>query len=222
MANDSDYMDFEVLHFEPIRLPYKYDALEPYIDEETMQIHYNKHYLGYLKKFNKLVDRYDIQEEVIPIMQNINDYPLAVRDNGGGYVNHSMFWKMLRPNPKGESNAPQGMVLQKIIKDYGTFGKFKELLLEASKKRFGSGWIWWVMNPDGTTDIMATPYQDNPYMPEYNAYPLLGIDVWEHAYYLKYDADRTKYVENIFKLINWDEVERRGRVGNLNVFDTNY
>jgi len=219
MIDNGENMEYEVLHFSPIKLPYKYDALEPYIDEETMEIHYNKHYLGYLNKFNKLVDKYDIHEEVIPIMQNIDNYPIEVRDNGGGYVNHSLFWKMLRPNPKGKSNRPKGAIMRKIIEGYGTFGQFKEMILEASKKRFGSGWIWWVMNRDGTTNIMATPYQDNPYMPEYNAYPLLGIDVWEHSYYLKYDADREKYVKNIFNLINWDEVERRGRFGNKSLFD---
>ena len=101
MIDNGENMEYEVLHFSPIKLPYKYDALEPYIDEETMEIHYNKHYLGYLNKFNKLVDKYDIHEEVIPIMQNIDNYPIEVRDNGGGYVNHSLFWKMLRPKPKG-------------------------------------------------------------------------------------------------------------------------
>ena len=205
----NNYDDYELIHFTSVKLPYAYDALEPYIDEETMQIHYNKHYLGYLRKFNDLVDKYDINGDVVTIMQNIDKYPIEVRDNGGGYVNHSMFWKMLRPNPDKSANAPYGLSLNKIIQDFGTYGQFKELIIEASKKRFGSGWVWWVMNPDGSTNILATPYQDNPYMPEYRAYPLLGIDVWEHAYYLKYDADRKEYVKNIFKIINWNEVNRR-------------
>jgi len=213
------YDDYDLIHFSPVRLPYKYNALEPYIDEETMQIHYNKHYLGYLKKFNDSVDKFDITDPVIRIMQNIDRYPIEVRDNGGGYVNHSMFWKMLKPNKKNKSNAPHGVSLAKIIEDFGTYGQFKEFIIEASQRRFGSGWVWWVMNRDGSTNILATPYQDNPYMPEYKSYPLLGIDVWEHAYYLKYDADRTKYIKNIFKIINWDEVNRRIVAANQSIYD---
>ena len=216
MIEDSD---FEIIRYSPIKLPYRYDALEPYIDEETMEIHYNKHYLGYLKKLNSLLERYDVNEDVISLMQKIDKYPIEIRDNGGGYVNHSMFWKMLKPNPKGISNGPKGLVMTKIKHDFGTFGQFKDLIIEASKRRFGSGWVWWVMNRDGSTNIMATPYQDNPYMPGYDCYPLLGIDVWEHAYYLKYDADRTKYVKNILKIINWDEVENRCVLGNRSIFD---
>jgi superoxide dismutase, Fe-Mn family len=215
----SKYDDYELIHFTSVRLPYKYNALEPYIDEETMQIHYNKHYLGYLRKFNDLVDKYDINDNVINIMQNIEQYPIEVRDNGGGYVNHSMFWKMLKPNPKKSSNTPYGLSLNKIIEDFDTYGQFKETILEASSKRFGSGWLWWVMNKDGSTNILATPYQDNPYMSDYGSYPLLGIDVWEHAYYLKYDADRTKYVKNIFNIINWEEVNRRIAIANRMIRD---
>jgi len=215
----SKYDDYELIHFTSVRLPYKYDALEPYIDEETMQIHYNKHYLGYLRKFNDLVDKYDINADVINIMQNIDKYPIEVRDNGGGYVNHSMFWKMLKPNPNKGSNTPFGLSLNKIIEDFGTYGQFKELMIEASKRRFGSGWVWWVMNRDGSTNVLATPYQDNPYMPDYGSFPLLGIDVWEHAYYLKYDADRTKYVKNIFNIINWQEVNRRIETANRMIRD---
>ena len=215
----SKYDDYELVKFSSVRLPYKYNALEPFIDEETMQIHYNKHYLGYLKKFNKAVEKYDINEPVIKIMQNIDKYPIEVRDNGGGYVNHSMFWKMLKPNPKKKNNVPYGISLAKIIEDFGTYGQFKEYIIEASQKRFGSGWVWWVMNRDGSTNILATPYQDNPYMPEYQSFPLLGIDVWEHAYYLKYDADRTRYIKNIFNIINWEEVNRRIVSANQNIFD---
>ena len=126
---------------------------------------------------------------------------------------------MLKPNPNQLSNSPTGLVMNKIKQDFGTYGQFKELMVEASKRRFGSGWLWWVMNRDGSTNILATPYQDNPYMPEYDCYPLLGIDVWEHAYYLKYDADRTKYVKNIMNIINWDEVESRCIFGNRSIFD---
>ena len=213
------YDDYDLIHFSPVRLPYKYNALEPYIDEETMQIHYNKHYLAYLKKFNEAVDKFDITDPVITIMQNIDRYPIEIRDNGGGYVNHSMFWKMLKPNKNNKPNVPHGISLVKIIEDFGTYGQFKEFIIEASTRRFGAGWVWWVMNRDGSTNILATPYQDNPYMPEYQSFPLLGIDVWEHAYYLKYDADRTKYIKNIFKIINWDEVNRRIIAANQNIYD---
>tara|TARA_R100001015_G_C4630184_1_gene191617 strand:+ start:782 stop:1447 length:666 start_codon:yes stop_codon:yes gene_type:complete len=215
----SEVTQLNSMRFSPIKLPYRYNSLEPYIDEETMMIHYNKHYLGYLKKFNDLVDRYDINKPVISIMQDVNQYPEDLRNNGGGYVNHSLFWKMLKPNPKGKLNRPKGACMQKILEEYGTFGEFKNLIIEASKQRFGSGWVWWVMNKDGSTNILLTPYQDNPYMPEYNSYPLLGIDVWEHAYYLQYDADREKYVKNIFNIIDWDEIENRCVVGNRSIFD---
>ena len=201
--------DFEIVRYSPIKLPYRYDALEPYIDEETMEIHYNKHYLGYLNKLNALMEKYDINEDVISLMQNIDKYPLEVKDNGGGYVNHSLFWKLLKPNPKGISNGPDGLVMTKIKQDFETFGQFKELIIEASRRRFGSGWVWWVMNRDGSTNILATPYQDNPYMPEYGCYPLLGIDVWEHAYYLNYMSDRKKYINNFWKIVNWDKVSEK-------------
>jgi len=191
--------------FELVKLPYQYDALEPSIDEKTMLVHYNVHYKGYLDKFNKLIKKYNIQGNPIQIMKNVNRYPIGVRDNGGGYVNHSLFWKMLKPY-EGGSNKPYGLSKKLIMRDFGSYENFKKEILEAAKKRFGSGWVWWVMLPNGKTKIIQTPYQDNPYMPEYNSIPLLGIDVWEHAYYLKYTAYRDKYVDNIFKIINWDFV----------------
>ena len=217
----NEFTEYEVLRFMPIKLPYHYKGLEPYIDEETMQIHYNKHYIGYLNKLNRAVEKYDIADDIMDMMRNVDKYPLEIRDNGGGYVNHSMFWKVLKPNPNKRSNIPTGVVLNKIKDVYGTFGQFKETIIEAAQRCFGSGWLWWVMNRDGSTNILVTPYQDNPYMPEYNAYPILGIDLWEHAYYLKYDAEKTKYVKNIFKIINWDEVKKRCIRGNQSIFDIN-
>lgn len=216
MIEDDTY---EQIRFSPVKLPYRYNDLEPYIDEETMLIHYNKHYLTYLKNFNKEADKYDIYDDVLQIMQNIHKYPIEVRDNGGGFVNHSMFWRMLKPNKEGKPNRPKDIAKNLIIQHYETYGKFKELIKEAARKRFGSGWIWWVMNRDGSTNILATPYQDNPYMSDYNCYPLLGIDVWEHAYYLKYDADRLKYIDNIFNILDWDEINRRCIAGNRSVRD---
>ena len=190
-----------------VRLPYRYDALEPSIDEETMLVHYNIHYKRYLDKFNELIDLYNIKGTAKDIMRNVNSYPIGVRDNGGGYVNHSLFWKMLKPY-SGGLNLPFGVSKKLIIRDFGSYENFKKQILEKAKKRFGSGWVWWVFLPNGKTRIIETPYQDNPYMPEYNSVPLLGIDVWEHAYYLKYTAYKEKYVENIFKIINWDYINK--------------
>ena len=194
--------------FSLVRLPYSYDALEPSIDEKTMLVHYNVHYVGYLDKFNDLVHKNNIKGNAIDIMRNVDKYPIGVRDNGGGYVNHSLFWKMLKPY-NDSANLPFGLSKKKIIQDFGSYTEFKKQILDQAKKRFGSGWVWWVMLPNGRTKIINTPYQDNPFMPEYNSYPLLGIDVWEHAYYLKYTAYREKYVKNIFKIINWSFINKR-------------
>lgn len=194
--------------FALVKLPYSYDALEPSIDEKTMLVHYNIHYKGYLEKFNKLIDLYNIKGTAKDIMRNVNRYPIGVRDNGGGYVNHSLFWKMLKPY-SGGLNLPFGVSKKLIIRDFGSYENFKKQILDNAKKRFGSGWVWWVLLPNGKTRIIQTPYQDNPYMPEYNSIPLLGIDVWEHAYYLKYTAYRERYVKNIFKIINWGYINKQ-------------
>ena len=185
-------------------LPYNYSDLEPYIDSKTMNIHYNKHYKTYLKNLNdefvkKNLAFVPIEELII----NIDRYSNNVRNNGGGHYNHSLFWKMLSPNKKGKNNLPNGIAKNLIERDFRGLTNFKKVIAETAKKRFGSGWVWWIIMPNGSTKVLETPYQDNPKM-YYNCDIILGIDVWEHAYYLKYNADRLDYVENIFNVLNWD------------------
>ena len=197
--------------YKPILLPYSYSDLEPFIDAETMYIHYNKHYLGYLNNLNDEFSKPDFGLGVYPLpnlpiqtlIVNIDDFPKTVRDNAGGYYNHSLFWKMLTPKRTLMPNLPSGISKIVIDRDFGSFDNFKKLIEQTAKKRFGSGWVWWIVMPDGKTRIVETPYQDNPQM-YYDCDVLLGIDVWEHAYYLKYKADRMKYVNNIFEIINWE------------------
>jgi Fe-Mn family superoxide dismutase len=190
--------------YKPVLLPYSYSDLEPYIDAETMYIHYNKHYLGYLNNLNDELQKTDLPNLPIQtLIVNIDDFPQTVRDNAGGYYNHSLFWKMLTPKRTLMPNLPSGISKIVIDRDFGSFDNFKKLIEQTAKKRFGSGWVWWIVMPDGKTRIVETPYQDNPQM-YYDCDILLGIDVWEHAYYLKYKADRMKYVNNIFEIINWE------------------
>ena len=190
--------------YKPVLLPYSYSDLEPYIDAETMYIHYNKHYLGYLNNLNDELQKTDLPNLPIQtLIVNIDDFPQTVRDNAGGYYNHSLFWKMLTPKRTLMPNLPSGISKIVIDRDFGSFDNFKKLIEQTAKKRFGSGWVWWIVMPDGKTRIVETPYQDNPQM-YYDCDVLLGIDVWEHAYYLKYKADRMKYVNNIFEIINWE------------------
>ena len=195
--------------YKPVKLPYDYSALEPFIDTETMNIHYNKHYLGYLKNVNDEIKKKNYRS--IPIKKlivTINDYSDNIRNNAGGYFNHSLFWKMLKPNKANNINLPSGFSKKIINRDFGNYNVFKKMIEEKAKKRFGSGWVWWIMMPNGNTRIVETPYQDNPLM-YFDCEILLGIDVWEHAYYLKYQADRKGYVNNIFKVINWDYVNNK-------------
>lgn len=188
--------------YNPILLPYSYSALEPYIDAETMFTHYNKHYLGYLNNLNDEIKKSKLPTLPInKLIANINDFSQDVRNNAGGYYNHSLFWKML--TPAKINNLPSGISKNIIDRDFGSFATFKKIIEQTAKKRFGSGWVWWVLMPNGQTRIVETPYQDNPQM-YYNCEILLGIDVWEHAYYLKYKADRMQYVNNIFNIINWN------------------
>lgn len=193
-------------NFEPIDLPYSYFALEPYIDEKTMFIHFNKHYLGYTKNLNEAFKKGNYERKPINfVIENIDMYNNTIRNNAGGYYNHSLFFEMLRPND-GSDNLPTGIVKQVIERDFGNTFNFKSLFEKSAKKRFGSGWVWWVLMPNGKTKIVSTPYQDNPKM-YFDCKILLGIDVWEHAYYLKYNADRLKYVDAIFKVVDWDYPE---------------
>ena len=198
--------------YKAVILPYNYSALEPFIDAETMNIHYNKHYLTYLTNLN---DEFKKQNHrLIPIkrlISTIDDYSQIIRNNAGGFYNHSLFWKMLNPNKMNNSNLPTGVAKKLINRDFGNYDLFKKKIEEQAKKRFGSGWVWWIMMPNGITKIIETPYQDNPLM-YFDCIILFGLDVWEHAYYLKYQADRIGYVSNIFKIINWDYINDQIRL----------
>jgi len=177
----------------PKKLPYAYSSLEPFIDEETMFIHYNKHYLTYLKNLNEAVEK-----------EKVKKMPSStIRNNAGGYYNHSLFWYMLKPASR-TTNEPYSLIKNVIDKNFGGYNNFQKLILEAAKKRFGSGWVWLVISKrTGKVMITETPYQDNPKM-YFDVDIILGIDVWEHAYYLKYNAQREAYVKNIFNVINWE------------------
>jgi len=190
--------------YKPVKLPYDYSALEPFIDTETMNVHYNKHYLGYLTNLNDEIRKKNYRAiPIIKLITTIDDYSDNIRNNAGGYYNHSLFWKMLKPAKNQNGNLPIGISKRIINRDFGSYESFKKMIENKAKKRFGSGWVWWIIMPDGDTRIIETPYQDNPQM-YFDCEILLGIDVWEHAYYLKYQADRMAYVNNIFNLINWN------------------
>jgi Fe-Mn family superoxide dismutase len=192
--------------FKSVKLPYSNSALEPYIDAETMDVHYNKHYLTYLKNVNDELKKANVSDLTIEeLMENINEFSDAIRNNGGGYYNHSLFWNMLRPNIDNNENLPTGLANILINRDFGNYKNFKSIIEKYAKKRFGSGWVWWVILPSGKTRILELPYQDNPKM-YFDCEILLGIDVWEHAYYLKYKSDRAGYIDNLFKVINWEYV----------------
>ena len=186
--------------YKPFPLPYSYSALEPYIDEKTMYVHFNEHYLGYIKKLNALLPS---GPPINKLITDISNYSTDIKNNAGGYFNHSLFWNMLRPYKPFAINEPPPLVKSIINRDFGSFNNFKNEIIETAKKRFGSGWVWWIQYPNGKTAIIQTPYQDNPMMYS-DVKILLGIDVWEHAYYLKYQAKRENYVNNIFNVINWN------------------
>ena len=186
--------------YKPVPLPYSYSALEPYIDEKTMYVHFNEHYLGYIKKLNALLPS---GPPINKLITDISNYSTDIKNNAGGYFNHSLFWNMLRPYKPFAINQPPPLVKSIINRDFGSFNNFKNEIIETAKKRFGSGWVWWIQYPNGKTAIVQTPYQDNPMMYS-DVKILLGIDVWEHAYYLKYQAKRENYVNNIFNVINWN------------------
>ncbi|HBR11456.1 MAG TPA: superoxide dismutase [Chryseobacterium sp.] len=192
--------------FELPKLNYAYDALEPTIDAKTMEIHYTKHHQAYVDNLNKAIEGTDLEGKSLEDLQKIGTDKPAVRNNGGGHYNHSLFWELLTP---GGSKEPVGNVKAEIEK-LGGFEKFKEDFSNAAKTRFGSGWAWLVKNADGSVVVSSTPNQDNPLMPvaDVQGTPILGIDVWEHAYYLKYQNRRPDYVAAFFDVINWDKVEQ--------------
>jgi len=192
-------------------LPYKYDALEPSIDARTMEIHHTKHHQAYVNNLNAAIEKApELQGKSLDeLMRGINGVPesvrTAVRNNGGGHWNHSMFWELMGPNKGGE---PTGTLADAIKKSFGDFTKFKEQFAAAGAGRFGSGWAW-LVNDGGTLSITSTPNQDNPLMDGKNA--ILGLDVWEHAYYLKYQNRRPDYIAAWWNTVNWDAVASRFR-----------
>ncbi|CEI84153.1 superoxide dismutase [Mn] [Oceanobacillus oncorhynchi subsp. incaldanensis] len=192
--------------FELPELPYAYDALEPSIDKETMNIHHTKHHNTYVTKLNDALEGHeDLQNKSVDeLVRDLNEVPesirTAVRNNGGGHANHSFFWKTLSPNGGGE---PTGELADKINSKFGSFDKFKEDFAAAAAGRFGSGWAWLVLN-NGELEITSTPNQDSPLTD--GKTPLLGLDVWEHAYYLKYQNRRPDYISAFWNVVNWDQV----------------
>lgn len=197
--------------FELRPLPYAPDALEPHIDAITMQLHHAKHHQAYLDKLNKAIEGTDLAAKSIEdILKNISTASPIVRNNGGGYYNHNLFWPMLAPNGGGE---PTGAVAAAIKGQFTDFTQFKEAFTQAALDHFGSGWAWLCKNEVGDLVICATPNQDNPIMDiveEGNrGIPILGLDVWEHAYYLKYQNRRVEYIGAFWNIVNWNEVNKR-------------
>ncbi len=195
--------------FELPKLNYGYDALEPYIDARTMEIHYTKHHGGYTTKLNNAVEGTDLEGKSIEeIFAHVSKAPVAVRNNGGGYYNHTLFWSVMTPNGGGK---PKGALADAIDKNFGSFESFKEKFSNAAATRFGSGWAWLIIKDDGSLAVVSTPNQDNTLMDvaEVKGKPILGLDVWEHAYYLKYQNKRPEYIDAFWKVINWDEVSKR-------------
>lgn len=189
------------------KLPYSYSALKKFIDSETMSIHYNKHYKGYVDKLNDaLSKRKGGSTDLEQIIKNISGYSKKVRDNAGGAFNHALFWNMLTPNKKNLD----GILLKAINKNFGSFKNFRKKFEEVAKERFGSGWVWLVITKQSKLKIMSTQNQDNPLMNvvEDGGFPLLGLDLWEHAYYLKYRNKRDEYISNFWEVVNWDFVTK--------------
>ena len=189
-------------------LPYAYDALEPHIDEETMKLHHDKHHNTYVEGVNSAIEGHEdlqklsIEELVAKLDEVPEDIRTAVRNNGGGHANHSLFWTILSPNGGGE---PTGELADKINDKFGSFDAFKETFEKAAATRFGSGWAWLVLN-NGELEVTSTPNQDSPIMEGQT--PILGLDVWEHAYYLNYQNRRPEYAKAFWNVVNWDEVAK--------------
>jgi Fe-Mn family superoxide dismutase len=189
-------------------LSYSYNALEPWIDAQTMEIHHTKHHNAYVTNLNKALEGNPAAEWTLEkLMAEISKFPVAVRNNGGGHYNHSLFWKTMGPK-KGAT--PEGELANAITSTWGSFDKFKDAFSTAGATRFGSGWAWLVKTAEGKLVVSSTPNQDNPLMDiaEVKGTPLLGLDVWEHAYYLKYQNKRPDYIAAWWNTVNWDEVSR--------------
>jgi Fe-Mn family superoxide dismutase len=195
--------------FELPKLKYSFNALEPYIDAMTMEIHHDKHHGGYVNNLNKAVEGTDMEKlSLEDLLKSVSKHPVTVRNNGGGHYNHSMFWLIMKPNGGGK---PSGALASAIDKQFGSFDDFKKKFSDAAAARFGSGWAWLILKSDGKLEITSTPNQDNPLMDvaEVKGFPIFGLDVWEHAYYLKYQNRRPEYITNFWNIVNWDEVANR-------------
>ncbi|MTI30956.1 superoxide dismutase [Xanthovirga aplysinae] len=195
--------------FELPALPYAYNALEPHIDARTMEIHHTKHHQAYVTNLNNAIAGTELEGKTMAeIMKSVSSAPAAVRNNGGGHFNHSLFWTIMSPNGGGE---PTGELAEAINAKFGSFEGFKEKFSAAAATRFGSGWAWLCVDANGELCVCSTPNQDNPTMDiaECPGTPILGLDVWEHAYYLHYQNRRPDYIAHFYNVINWEEVAKR-------------
>ena len=189
------------------KLDYSYDALEPHIDARTMEIHHSKHHQGYTNKLNAAIEGSENEsKDILDILKNMDMNNSAVRNNGGGYYNHCLFWEIIGPNCGG---SPSGKLADAINKDFGSFDEFKSKFSAAAATRFGSGWAWLCVDSNGGLEVCSTANQDNPLMPgECGKTPILCLDVWEHAYYLNYQNRRPDYIDAFFNVINWEVVAK--------------
>lgn len=190
------------------QLGYDYKSLEPHIDALTMQIHHDKHHKTYVDKLNEAVKTNKLEGVLLSdLLKNVSKYSVAIRNNGGGHYNHSMFWKLMKPDGGGK---PSGKLAEAIQATFGSFENMKTKFNDAAKSRFGSGWAWVIKNTEGKLEITSTPNQDNPLMDiaEVKGAPIIGLDVWEHAYYLKYQNLRADYINAWWNVINWDEANK--------------
>ncbi|HSG68517.1 MAG TPA: superoxide dismutase [Bacteroidales bacterium] len=189
-------------------LPYDFKALEPHIDARTMEIHYTKHHKAYFDKFMAAIQGTALEDlDLLDIFDTIDQHSPAVRNNGGGLYNHTLFWNIMSGNGGGQ---PSGKLAEQITGTFGSFDKFRETFNSAAANRFGSGWAWLCVKKDGKLDVCSTPNQDNPLMKGVacEGTPILGLDVWEHAYYLKYQNRRPEYIDAFWNVVNWAEVEK--------------
>ena len=197
------------MSYELPKLPYAYDALEPHIDQKTMEIHHGKHHAGYTAKLNAAIEGTNHSNKSIDELMNSLDMSNgALRNNGGGFYNHCLFWKVMSPNGGG---LPSGSLADAINRDFGSFENFKDAFSNAAATQFGSGWAWLCVLDGGKLEVCSTANQDNPLMPGIGCggRPILGIDVWEHAYYLNYQNRRPEYIDAFFNVVSWEEVQKR-------------
>ena len=203
--------------FQLPELPYAYDALEPNIDARTMEIHHTKHHAGYTKKLNAAIEGTALEgQKIEDILANVSQHSAGVRNNGGGYFNHCLFWEVMSPDGGGEPSERMN-IHKAIMRDFGSFDNFKSEFTAAAGTRFGSGWAWLCVDGNDKLFITSTPNQDNPLMDvaDKQGTPILGLDVWEHAYYLNYQNRRPDYIAAFFNVINWDEVTKRYNAANV-------